>query len=67
MAFIGLCPGLVKTMLRAQKLDVEVVTLKARKKSREACPHRLNITGTRHTIRNKLGKIMEPRKLEAGS
>ncbi|HAS6296391.1 TPA: AHH domain-containing protein [Vibrio vulnificus] len=37
------------------------------KKSREACPHRLNITGTRHTIRNKLGKIMEPRKLEVGS
>ncbi|APC87279.1 hypothetical protein FORC22_1418 [Vibrio parahaemolyticus] len=32
MAFIGLCPGLVKTMLRAQKLDVEVATLKARKK-----------------------------------
>ena len=36
------------------------------KKSREACPHRLNVTGTRHTIRNKLGKIMEPRKLKAG-
>ncbi|WP_261886074.1 AHH domain-containing protein [Vibrio pomeroyi] len=41
--------------------------IESEKKSREECPHRLNITGTGHAIRNKLGKVMEPRKLEAGS
>lgn len=37
------------------------------KKSRECCPHRLNIPNYQHIIRNKKGKIMKPINLKAGS
>jgi hypothetical protein len=37
------------------------------KKRREPCPHRLKIAGARHSVRNKLGKTMVPRKLKVGS